>query len=121
MQREKINNDAALVMLPVPFHEWNFMNGGKEYRGVRTERYTYARDLGGPWLLYDNVKDPYQQTNLVNDPRSASLKNELEELLNQKLAKTKDRFLPADEYMKQWNYRYDYTDSVRPSGYITGK
>ncbi len=33
-----------------------------EWRGVCTERYTYARRTDGtPWLLYDNETDPYQQ------------------------------------------------------------
>ncbi len=121
IKEKKIEDKAALVMLPVPFHEWNFMKGGKEYRAVRTERYTYARDLRGPWLLYDNLSDPHQQVNLVNDPAYLQLQQQMEVLLKKKLNKTKDKFLPADEYMKQWNYRYDYTDSLRPADYYLSK
>jgi arylsulfatase A-like enzyme len=121
LKGKEINSNAALVMLPVPFHEWNFMNGGKEYRAVRTERYTYARDLSGPWLLYDNKTDPFQMNNLVNVNTHKKLQIKLESLLRQKLAETKDDFLPADAYMKKWNYRYDYTDSLRPPGYFSGK
>ncbi|MHC4751421.1 MAG: sulfatase family protein, partial [Planctomycetota bacterium] len=58
------DNDAALIMCPIPFHQWNYNRGGREYRGVRTRRYTYVRDLNGPWLLYDNKMDPYQLKNL---------------------------------------------------------
>ncbi len=28
------DNDAALIMCPVPFHQWNYQQGGREYRGV---------------------------------------------------------------------------------------
>jgi len=110
-------NEAALVTLPVPFHEWNFSNGGREYRAIRTERYTYARSLNGPWLLYDNKKDPYQENNLINNADQAILQAKLEKLLQKKLKTTKDTFLPADVYMKQWNYTYDYNDSIRPVDY----
>ena len=44
-----------------PFGEWiRRPAGGQEYRGIRTARYTYCRNLAGPWLLYDNEADPYQ-------------------------------------------------------------
>jgi len=114
---EKYPLDAALIMLPVPFHEYNFSNGGREYRGVRTERYTYVRKLNGPWLLYDNKTDPYQQTNLVSKPKFKELQQKLEATLTQKLKETNDQFLPADTYMKLWNYNYDNKDSLRPPSY----
>jgi arylsulfatase A-like enzyme len=109
--------DAALIMLPVPFHEWQFMNGGREYRGIRTEKHTYVRSLVGPWLLYDNEKDPYQQVDLSQDPQYAALKTELDHKLDEILQETKDDFLPADEYMKKWDYTYDGNDSLRPAAY----
>lgn len=117
IRKKNLSNEAALVILPVPFHEWNFKNGGREYRAIRTERYTYAKDLKGPWLFYDNLKDPYQQDNLVNNPRYADVEKKMNQLLAQKLKETGDTFLPADEYMKKWNYRYDYDDSVRNESY----
>ena len=43
------------------------------YRGVRTKTHTYAVQLDGVWVLYDNVKDPYQVKNLVKDPASKPL------------------------------------------------
>ena len=39
-----------------------------EYRGVITERYTYVRTIDRPWLLYDNLQDPYQLENLIDNP-----------------------------------------------------
>ncbi|GMQ24416.1 sulfatase [Algoriphagus sp. oki45] len=113
-----ISSDGALIMLPVPFHEWRFGNGGREYRGIRTERYTYAKDLKGPWLLYDNETDPYQMNNLAGKPEYQELQGQMEKLLMKKLAERKDEFLSADDYMTRWNYLYDRNDSIRASNYL---
>ncbi|HBE43197.1 MAG TPA: sulfatase, partial [Bacteroidales bacterium] len=98
---------SALIMCPVPFHQWSFENGGREYRGVRTKRYTYAKDLDGPWLLFDNKQDPYQLNNQINKPEYSEIQKELEEELNRLLRKTGDEFREADYYMQKWNYDYD--------------
>ena len=37
------------------------------WRGIRTERYNYARTEVGPWLLHDLGHDPYEERNLVGD------------------------------------------------------
>jgi arylsulfatase A-like enzyme len=66
-------DDATVVLCPSPFGEWIRRIGGKEYRGVRTTRYTYVRDLTGPWLLYDNQSDACQTNNLANLPKHAKL------------------------------------------------
>ena len=113
-----ISSDAALIMLPVPFHEWRFGNGGREYRGIRTDRYTYAKDLKGPWLLYDNQTDPYQMNNLAGNPEFKELQDQMEKLLQKKLAERKDEFLPANDYMTRWNYLYDRNDSIRAINYL---
>lgn len=112
---EKYFKEAALVLLPAPFGGWKFLRGGKEYRAVRTERYTYARDLKGPWLLYDNQEDPEQLNNLINNPKYTKQQVRLEELLQEKLKETNDDFLPADKYMEKWNYQYDGNDGKRPA------
>ena len=104
-------NDAALIMCPVPFHQWNYQRGGREYRGVRTRRYTYVRDIKGPWLLYDNQADPYQLNNLCDDPTYATVRQELQTILSRKLKETNDQFLPGPEYMAKWNYQWDGNDS----------
>ncbi len=114
---DKYPVDAALIMLPVPFHEWQFMNGGREYRGIRTEKHTYVRSLTGPWLLYDNESDPDQQIDLSPEEKYAAIRKELDDKLNRILKKTNDEFLPADDYMKKWNYTYDNKDSLRPPAY----
>lgn len=110
LNEEQPDIKAALIMCPVPFHEWSRIRGGREYRGVRTERYTYVRDLNGPWLLYDNEEDPYQMNNFVDDPGYEAVRTELDEELQKLLKKTHDEFREADYYMKKWGYTYDDLD-----------
>jgi len=104
------DNDAALIMCPVPFHQWGYRRGGREYRGVRTRRYTYVRDINGPWLLYDNQMDPYQLRNLCGHSEYGKIQQELEKRLTRKLKETNDTFLPGPEYMAMWNYTWDGND-----------
>src|ERR1700733_7896641 len=44
-----------------------------DFRGVRSKTHTYAVARDGRWILFDNVKDPYQQHNLIDDPAQKSL------------------------------------------------
>ena len=103
---------AALISCPSPFGQWTRKRGGREYRGVRTARYTYVRDLDGPWLLYDNITDPYQQHNLCNQPAYAALQEQLEKVLARKLAETHDDFRSGWDYIKQWDYEVDASGTV---------
>jgi hypothetical protein len=48
-----------------PFGEFARLLGGEDYRGLRTNRYTYVRDLAGPWLLFDKERDPFQRDKLA--------------------------------------------------------
>ncbi len=110
---EDLDVDGAFITCPVPFHQWNYKKGGREYRGIRTERYTYVRDLNGPWLLYDNEKDTFQLNNLVNNEKYATLQADLEQKLQKMLDKRGDKFLPGEEYMKEWGYHWDNNDSMK--------
>ena len=108
------NDEPALIMCVSPFGVWNRSLGGKEYRGVRTNRHTYVRDLAGPWLLYDNAVDPYQMTNLVGLPGYASVQGELEAQLQAKLAAVGDPFREGAWYIDQWGYTVDANDGSVP-------
>jgi len=110
--RKKGRDKAALISCPAPFGQWSRKRGGREYRGVRTRRYTYARDLNGPWLLYDNHEDPYQMNNLVNRPELAEVQKKMETMLAQKLDETNDEFLPSRDYVRQWKYEVDESETV---------
>jgi arylsulfatase A-like enzyme len=43
------------------------------YRGIRTKTHTYAVQLDGRWVLYDNIADPYQMKNVIKDPAQNDL------------------------------------------------
>ena len=103
---------GALIYCPHPFGQFLRQDGGREYRGLRTGRYTYVRDLDGPWLLYDNENDPYQLENLVNRPHIQPLQAELDARLQQKLDERGDEFLPGMAYIQKWNYQLDETGTV---------
>ncbi len=110
--KAKDKTDAVLIASYHPFGQYTEDLGGKEYRGVRTKRYTYVRDLSGPWLLFDNQKDPFQMNNLVKEAKYQQIRIELESELNHLLAKNKDKFLPGLEYIKKWNYVIDKTGTI---------
>jgi len=98
---------ATVVRCVSPFGEYTRPKGGREYREIRTARYTYVCELAGPWLLYDNQVDPFQLHNLINDPAYAALREEMESLLKKKLAGQHDEFLPGADYIKKWGYKTD--------------
>ena len=99
--------DAALIACYTPFGEWTRAKGGREYRGIRTERHTFVRTIEGPWLLFDNQADPHQAANLVGRPEHSELQARLDDQLKRILAGQKDEFLPGAEYIKRWGYKVD--------------
>lgn len=106
------DNDAEIIECVTPFGQWKRKVGGREYRGLRTRRYTYVRSLDGPWLLFDNQKDPYQMNNLVKSPEAAALLKKLDTKLSEKLTKRGDKFLPGEEYIKKWGYEVDESGTI---------
>ncbi|MCL4483972.1 MAG: sulfatase [Bacteroidetes bacterium] len=110
--KQEDKTDAVLIACYEAFGQWTYGMGGKEYRGVRTKRYTYVKDLKGPWLLFDNLKDPFQLKNLVKDQKSQKTREGLELKLTQLLKKINDQFLPGQEYIKKWGYVTDKTGTV---------
>jgi arylsulfatase A-like enzyme len=95
------SDGAALISCAAPFGQWTRKAGGREYRGVRTRRHTYVRDLKGPWLLFDNENDSYQRTNLVGLRAYAPHQAELDAILAKKLAEAHDAFLPGAAYLRR--------------------
>ena len=64
------------------------------WRGVRTSRYTYARwhDRGGMRMLFDRQQDPWELTNLADEPKAKPIVDELEARLQAWIATTGDPF-----------------------------
>jgi len=110
--KKKIKDNNALIASVSPFGQWSRRNGGVEYRGIRTKQFTYVRKLDGPWLLFDNIADPYQQNNLAGNPKFSKLEAKLDKALKQKLSETNDNFLSGQEYIKKWGYVVDETGTV---------
>lgn len=94
--------DAAFLNLPVPITEAR-RYGFAEYRGLRTQRYTYVRSIHGPWLLYDNRADPFQMRNLCNKKEASKVQSALDRALDARLRALKDEFRPAEHYIREAN------------------
>ena len=105
-------DNATVVLCAAPFGEWERRVGGKEYRGVRTARYTYVRDLNGPWLLFDDEVDPYQTNNLVNLPSRRRLQSEMDAMLESKLKERADEFRPGADYIAKSGYQVNANGTV---------
>jgi len=105
-------DDAVLLACHSPSGQYSRSVGGREFRGVRTRRHTYVRDLNGPWLMFDNEADPYQLENLVGSPEHAALQAELEAVLTRMLAVQNDEFLPGPDYIARWGYEVNESETV---------
>lgn len=92
-------NHAALYMQVAPWERGEY---GKEYRALKTPGYTYVRALDGPWLLFDDVNDPFQMNNLVSRPEYADILTDLDNRLQKMLIKIDDDFRPGKSYIDEW-------------------
>jgi arylsulfatase A-like enzyme len=102
---------SAFFQIFGPYHA-----GGVEraWRGVRTERYMYARWESGPWLLYDLKNDPYEKTNLVQDPASRGVLEDMDSRLSAWMKRLGDSWSldwtePLEDGGRLYNYRTFYT------------
>lgn len=76
---------------------------GYEWRAIRNKQYTYARyRVDDKELLFDNVNDPYQMTNLVGDANYASLLAECRAKMTAKMESLRDRFNISTFYRDNW-------------------
>ena len=76
---------------------------GFEWRAVRTKRHTYAvfRDDRSE-RLFDDLADPFQMTNLIDDQAHADLAERLRELMAARMAALGDTFECATWYRDNW-------------------
>jgi arylsulfatase A-like enzyme len=65
------------------------------WRSLRTEEYMYARTVKGPWLLFDERKDPYETKNLVEERSARSIVQQMDRRLAAVMKETGD----------SWEYR----------------
>lgn len=112
LEKTEDHRKASLITCVQPFGQWKRARGGKEFRGIITKTHTYAKDLYGEWLLFDNVADPYQLNNLASNSSFESISNNLDELLNEELSRLNDEFLTGPEYIEKWGHIIDSTGTV---------
>jgi len=99
---------SAFLANPVPFMPGRMI---PEWRGVRTKTHTYVETLDGPWMMYNNVADPYQMNNLAEDAAVPELREVLQGELQGWLARLHDQFLPLEAYVERLGF------NLAPSGH----
>lgn len=80
-------------------------NGGgyapPNFRGLRSKTHTYAVAYDGRWVLFDNVNDPYQQNNLIDDAAMKPLIDHFDKLIANWLKQADDPFDYAAAILKR--------------------
>ncbi|HSI75287.1 MAG TPA: sulfatase [Lunatimonas sp.] len=92
-------NRGVLYMMPAPFEKGEY---GREYRAVKTSKFSYVRSLDGPWLLFDDEADPLQLNNLVFNTDYADEVQKLDKKLDDLLKEIGDDFRPSQSYIEEW-------------------
>ncbi|MCA9883867.1 MAG: sulfatase-like hydrolase/transferase, partial [Anaerolineae bacterium] len=97
---------------PGPEPEAAFMQGmgataifedGHEWRALRSKQYTYAVYLvDGKELLFDNLADPYQMCNLIDDPDHQATVEHFRQMLNERMNELNDTFEACTWYRDHW-------------------
>ncbi len=76
---------------------------GREWRAIRTERYTYAiYKIDKKKFLFDDIEDPYQTKNLIGDSNYADIQHQLEEEMSNMMEKIGDDFEFNSFYKRHW-------------------
>ncbi len=92
--------DAALMQGMGCTAKWE---DGHEWRALRSKQYTYAvHRPDGCEKLFDNIADPYQTVNLVDEPTSRTVLSEFREMLKQRMAALNDTFEACTWYRDNW-------------------
>lgn len=107
---------SAFLSLPVPITEARIA-GFAEYRGIRSLQYTYVRSIYGPWLLYDNQRDPYQMHNLCGRPEAKAIQARLDIELSTWLKTLNDQFLPGTDYLRR-DHLSHYLETEFPISHV---
>lgn len=68
---------------------------GPKSRGFRGERYTYTVSLDGTYLLFDNIKDPYQINSIKLEELSSKTVNKLKTTLGGWIEESDDKWFKS--------------------------
>jgi arylsulfatase A-like enzyme len=110
IDREGVLLEFVAEMRPgLPFHD-------ETWRGIRTRRFKYTvlgdAHGGRPWQFFDLENDPYEMTNLVDDPAHAAEAAHHHALLRSGLAETYDHYVLAPAFgtagLNEWDPEAKY-------------
>lgn len=94
-----VSNDCLLLGTG-PAAIWG---DGREWRGIRTDGFTYAVYLGdGEEFLFDNKNDPYQLNNLSENDSFSEIRERLKSDMHRKMEKIGDSFEKNSFYKKNY-------------------
>ena len=112
----------AVLLMDIFSSDESLIQALPEWRGIRSRRYTYARMQDGTgWMLYDNIQDPYQLVNRINDPEFWNIKADMDLMLSELLRRAGDSFLSGKEHLRElglvelWNERELALNPHRPN------
>ena len=99
---QKDKERVALFMNPCPFDiAWK----DREYRAIKTARYTYSKTPDGPEMLFDNIMDPLQMNNLIGDAGYVEIQQELDTQLMAELKRIGETEVqPREYYLKKFGF-----------------
>lgn len=99
-RKKEDETDGALLMGTGATAIWG---NGYEWRGWRTERFTYAvYRLGKKELFFDNINDPFQTKNLIDDPSFAAVIKTIKNKMYAEMQRVGDDFEKNSFYKKYW-------------------
>ena len=80
---------------------------GHEWRAIRDKKYTYAvyrgsKDLPRKELFFDNINDPLQLNNLIDNSKYLTQINRFRNFLSDKMNQLNDEFPASSWYLKNW-------------------
>ena len=80
---------------------------GHEWRAIRDKKYTYAvyrgsKNLPRKELFFDNINDPFQLNNLIDNSKYLTQVNRFRNFLSDKMNQLNDEFPASSWYLKNW-------------------
>jgi len=118
--RSEQGAEDVLLTVPIVVDQGQAQNV-REWRGLRTDRYTFARWWDGDgWILYDNEADPCQLENLIDSPEHQAVRHRLEARLRRRLAEVGDPCVSWQETIRHlglvdlWNRRERFMHRKNP-------
>lgn len=92
--------DGSLMMCCGPTAIYG---NNREWRGYKTKQYTYAIYRSDKKeFLFDNINDPYQMNNLINNAEYKDILNKLKDNMHKEMERIGDDFEANSFYRRHW-------------------